>query len=97
MKINKKVLTAIYVSAWVSGLGLLGVAALLSIGTAHLLTVIGIVAVFSVILLLLKSIEDYQRAQREELRREIKEAVRRGILDAKREDPINDMYTLGKQ
>lgn len=79
MKLNKKLLTVMYVSAWASGLGLIGIAAWISLGTRHFFTAIAIV---SILFLLLKSIEDYRRAQREELRREIREAVKRGILES---------------
>lgn len=82
MKLNKKLLTVMYVSAWVSGLGLLCIAAWLSLGAGHFGVGAIVVAAFGVIFLLLKSIEDYKRAQREELRREIREAVRRGILES---------------
>jgi len=84
MKLDRKLLTVMYVSAWVSGLGLLGIAAWISLGTRHFFTAI---AVVSILFLLLKSIEDYWRAQREELRREIREAVKRGILESRYYDP----------
>ena len=89
----KKALTAIYVGAWIGGFGLIFVGAFL-LGfenEGHLNVAVSIIAAVAVGVTVFKSWEEYQRAQREELRREIKEAVRRGILES------NYTHTHGPQ
>jgi uncharacterized membrane protein YfcA len=84
MKLNKKALTVVYWGTLIGGVILVIIGSfLLGIGeNEHLNYALGALSAVAIGIVVFKSWEDYQRAQREELRREIREAVRRGILES---------------
>lgn len=74
----KKALTAIYVGAWIGGLGLVAIGAFLlgMENEGHLDYAITAVAAVAVGIIIFKSWEEYQRRIHEEHLRRIKEAIK---------------------